>query len=227
LHWAAIEGHKEIAELLIAAGADVNAKDDDGYTPLDLAIDYEEIETADLLRKHGGKHGTIHIAILGGDAEGVKEFLAGGADVNAKNRRGWTPLHYAKTKEVIKMLIKKGADVNAKNQQGWTPLGFAVANGDKETAELLIEKGADMNAKDDVGMTPLHVAAQYGRKEIAELLIVKGADVNTKDENSLTPLDLAIQNQGSVMYPGRQEEIADLLRKHGGKTGEELKAEGK
>ena len=109
------------------------------------------------------------------------------------------------------MLIKKGADVNAKNQQGWTRLGFAVTNGDKETAELLIEKGADMNAKDDVGMTPLHVAARKGHKEIAKLLIAEGADVNTKDENSLTPLDLAIQNQGSVMYPGRQEEIADLL----------------
>ena len=125
------------------------------------------------------------------------------------------------------MLIKKGADVNAKNQQGWTRLGFAVTNGDKETTELLIEKGADMNAKDDVGMTPLHVAARKGHKEIAKLLIAEGADVNTKDENSLTPLDLAIQNQGSVMYPGRQEESAKLLRKHGGKTGKELKAEGK
>ena len=226
--WTATKkGNIEAVKQHLAAGTDVNAKDDDGYTPLDLAIDYEEIETADLLRKHGGKHGTIHIAILGGDAEGVKEFLAGGADVNAKNQRGWTPLHYAKTKEVIIMLIKKGADVNAKNQQGWTRLGFAVTNGDKETTELLIEKGADMNAKDDVGMTPLHVAARKGHKEIAKLLIAEGADVNTKDENSLTPLDLAIQNQGSVMYPGRQEETADLLRKHGGKTGAELKAEGK
>ena len=83
-----------------------------------------------------------------------------------------------------------------------------------------------MNAKDDVGMTPLHVAARKGHKEIAKLLIAEGAYVNTKDENSLTPLDLAIQNQGSVMYPGRQEEAADLLRKHGGKTGEELEAAG-
>ena len=57
IHEAAEEGNIEAVKQHLAAGTDVNAKDDDGYTPLDLAIDYEEIETADLLRKHGGKTG--------------------------------------------------------------------------------------------------------------------------------------------------------------------------
>ena len=52
MHSAAREGHKEVIELLIAKGADMNAKDDDGTTPLDMADDKE---TADLLRKHGAK----------------------------------------------------------------------------------------------------------------------------------------------------------------------------
>ena len=65
LHYAAANGHKEIAELLITKGANVNAKDDDGGTPnakdedggtpLDYAIEFKHTETADLLRKHGGK----------------------------------------------------------------------------------------------------------------------------------------------------------------------------
>ena len=55
LHFAAYEGHKEVAELLIANGADVNAKNDGGETPLDWAISRKHPETADLLRKHGGK----------------------------------------------------------------------------------------------------------------------------------------------------------------------------
>ena len=65
----------------------------------------------------------------------------------------------------------------------------------------------------------MHLAARYDFKEISELLIDKGADVNAKDDGGDTPLDGAIINN--------ETEIADLLRKHGGKTGEELKAEGK
>jgi len=69
------------------------------------------------------------------------------------------------------------------------------------------------------GGTPLHNATWKGHKEIAKLLIVKNADVNAKDVEGQTPLDWAEEE--------KYKEIADLLRKHGGKTGEELKAEGK
>ena len=65
----------------------------------------------------------------------------------------------------------------------------------------------------------MHYAAFNGHKEIAELLIAKGADVDAKIEAGLRPLDLAIMRN--------RTETAALLRKHGGKTGEELKAEGK
>ena len=70
----------------------------------------------------------------------------------------------------------------------------------------------DVNAKSDEGWTALHEAAFEGRKEIVELLISNGADVNAKGESGRTPLDLATQSK-------RNLEIADLLRKHGGKTG--------
>jgi len=76
-----------------------------------------------------------------------------------------------------------------------------------------------VNAKGYRERTPLHDAAYRGHKEIVELLIDAGADVNAKNNSGETPLDMGIQL--------KQTEIADLLRKHGGKTGEELKAEGK
>ena len=99
---------------------------------------------------------------------------------------------------------------------------YAVHNGHKEIAELLIANGANVNAKMDNGFTSLHWAAiapnaHEGHKEVAELLIAEGADVNAKDAFSETPLD----------YAKRHPETAALLRKHGGKTGEELKVEGK
>ena len=192
-------------------GADVNAKDESGATPLDIN---HNKEIADLLRKHGGKYSKIRFAARDGDSEAVKEFLAAGADVNAK---GMTPLHNAAMNghtEVAKLLLANGADVNAKNKNGGTPLHRAASKGHNEIVELLIGKGADVNAKDDKGRTPLDEAVAEGHKEIVELLLAKSADVNTLIGGE-TPLDYA------------EGEIADLLRKHGGKTGEELKAVGK
>jgi len=97
---------------------------------------------------------------------------------------------------------------------------FAAADeGNTEAVKQAIAAGADINTKDESLMTPLHWAAVGGHKEVVELLIAGGADVNAKDDTGGTPLDRAIFNKDT--------EIGDLLRKHGAKTGEELKAEGK
>jgi cytohesin len=164
LHIAAEGGHNEIAELLIAKGANVNAKTNDGETPLDKAVHHGQTEITGLLRKHSGKSGaedSVHVAALVGNIEAVKQHLATGTDVNAKADDEWTPLHEA---------------------------------------------------------------AWHGHKEIVELLIAKGADVKVKDGDGETPLDVATHPDN----PNKNKaETANLLRKHGGKTGEELKAESK
>ena len=92
----------------------------------------------------------------------------------------------------------------------------AVDKGNVEAIKQHLAAGTDVNAKNEWGGTPLHFAAT---KEMVELLIAEGANVNAKDDDGDTPLDKAILDN--------QTAIADLLRKHGGKTGEELKAEGK
>ena len=118
---------------------------------------------------------------------------------------------YSGNIDAVKQHLAAGTDVNAKNEWGGTPLHYATFGGHKEVVELLIAKGADVNAKDGVGETPLHWAAKEGNKEVVELLIAKGADVNAKDDVGDTPVDWA-----------NNKETDDLLRKHGGKTGEEL-----
>jgi hypothetical protein len=153
-------------------------------------------------------------------------LIANGADVNAKDDDGENPLHQAADngrKEIIELLITKGADVSAKSDRGWTPLHQAADNGHKEVVELLIDKGADVNAMSDIGRTPLYWAADSGYKEIIELLIAKGADVNAKTNDEKTLLDMA----NNPNKPNKNKKfIADLLRKHGAKTAEELKAAG-
>ena len=195
LHVAALMNNAEVAELLIDEGADVNMKNEGGDTPLDFIVGHSK-ETADLLRKHGGKIGdwfkageSIHKAARAGHIEAVKHHLAAGTDVNAKTGVGTTPLHVA---------------------------AISVQN---EIAKLLIANGADVNAKDKAGRIALHLAANWGHKEIVELLITNGTEVNTIDNAGKTPIDWANAR--------RQTEATDLLRKHGGKTGDELKAEGK
>ena len=164
---------------------------------------------------------SIHDAAAVGNIEAVKQYLDGGADVNAKDGDGFTPLVFAVDKghkEIVEILIAKGADVNAKDKLGWTPLFYAAFSGRTEVVELLIAKGVDVNAKDNLGT--LRYAASGGHKETVELLIANGADVYAKGGgNDTTPLDMAIRL--------RRTETIDLLRKHGGKTGAELKAEGK
>ena len=160
---------------------------------------------------------SIHEAAETENIEAVQAHLAAGTDINAKDVRGFTPLHLAiGNKEIVQLLITKGADVKARSVVGWTPLQYATSHNKKDVVELLIAEGADVNAKGGIGGgTSLYLAAMSGHKELVELLIAADADVNVRESQlGMTPLDMA-DDKGT----------ADLLRKHGGKTGEELKAD--
>ena len=181
--------------------------------------------------------GSVHIYAKEGDIVAVKQHLAAGTDVNAKDDYiGMTILQSAALggqKEIVELLIVKGAD-SARGIKPEPPAANAIdpwdkwlrsihraaQNGNIEDVKQHIAGGTDVNAKAS-GYTPLHNAAEFGRvgagKKIAELLIAAGADVNAKDRYGETPLDAAPP----------YSETADLLRKHGGKTKKELEAEEK
>ncbi len=164
--------HADIAEVksLIAGGADVNARDATGKTPL------------------------FH-----GNAEVVQLLIAHGADINVQDRWGFTPLHAALrgpsvAVETARLLINRGADVKTQSHDGETPLHVAAALGDLEFVRLLVAQGAEVRAETRTAETPLLRAAQKGRLAIAEFLIAKGADVNTQGgENFSSPLHAAVK----------------------------------
>jgi hypothetical protein len=162
LHYAS---QKEIAALLIAEGADVNARNINEETPL-------------------------HRALTGNYGEIAELLIAKGANVHAVNKHGISPLYVASKygcKEIVARLIAEGCDVNTVDKDGDTPLYIASYQGYTGIAELLITKGADINAANKKGDTPLHQALQNGHQEVAELLISKGANVNATNMQGKIP----------------------------------------
>jgi len=170
IHVAAFVGDLGKVKSLMEAGTDADAKDQDGSTPLVMAV-------------------------LGGHVDVVKFLVEEGADVQATNEQGYTPLLYAlwyyKT-DIARLLIEKGADVHGKDQWGWTPLHWVVRMNNMDLTELVLSKGADVHGKDQSGYTPLHWAVRLGNRELTELVLSKGADVNVQGKAGETPLEFAI-----------------------------------
>ena len=164
------------------------------------------------MRGYGDKS-RLHYMVYHGHARDVERLIACGADVNAKDDRGRTPLHasasllYLSTyvvldeTEMTESLLKGGADVNAKDKCGDTPLHVAARLNLFRIASLLIANGAGVGATNDHGETPLHMAVKRNATKTAELLLKNGADVNAKDSNGKTPMDLVTDdaNNGEMM----------------------------
>ena len=184
---AAGENDIQAVQWLLANGAEVNAKDNYGKTPL-------------------------HSAAIHNASEAAAALLANGADVNAKDNAGWTPLYAAafrNASEAAAVLLANGADVNAKDNAGWTPLYMVALRNASEAVAVLLANGAEVNVKGWDGGTPLHLAALWNASEAAAVLLANGAEVNAKDNDGETPLDAAI-------YEGHSE-MQSLLKRHGGR----------
>ena len=184
----------EAAEMLIASGADVNARNRYDCTPLWGVADRK---IAELLVAHGAdvhvkssKHMNTPLfpAAVSGRVDVVEYLLENGVDANGAFANGLTAMHHTSNVKIIAMLLAKGADVNARANNGETPLFYAS----EQAVKFLIEQGADINARNKQGKTVLHDAAERSNDAPkAELLLTLGAKVDATDENGQTPLHIA------------------------------------
>ncbi|MEK7607143.1 MAG: ankyrin repeat domain-containing protein [Patescibacteria group bacterium] len=188
LHYAVTLDTLEVAESLIAKGADVNARDSDGITPLIVACSNGKLKAADLL-------------------------ISKGSEVNYQTpithpnspQEGWVSIHLAARKghaDIVKLLISKGAKIDVRKADGWCPLHVAVAFCRFDTVKLLLSNGSSANTKNKYGFTVLMAAAYMrgsieeemkGYANIAKLLLENGANISDKDENGKTALTLAME----------------------------------
>ncbi|RZF43086.1 hypothetical protein LSTR_LSTR001264 [Laodelphax striatellus] len=219
LHYCAENQKPDCAELLVSAAPDlVDARDEDGYTPLHLAVISGNIGFVRFLLGRGAslaaldneRHSVVHWATVCGELEALQTVLEAGAEASSPDMHGGYPVHYAAQMcgpgsepggggggggeksvgmSVLTALLDHKVPVNVTDKDGRQPILWAASAGSADAILALVNAGANVEADDKDGLTALHCAASRGHTECLETLITLcGAQVDLMDSNGCTAL---------------------------------------
>uniref|UniRef100_A0A665T026 Poly [ADP-ribose] polymerase n=1 Tax=Echeneis naucrates TaxID=173247 RepID=A0A665T026_ECHNA len=215
LHCAVASPHpkrKQVTELLLRKGANINEKNKDFMTPLHVAAERAHNDILEVLQKHGAKVNAVdtlgqtalHRAALAGHIQTCKLLLSYGADPSIVSLQGFTAAQMGN--EAVQQILNE--NVPTRNSDVDYRFLEAAKAGDLDTVQQLCTP-QNVNCRDLEGRhsTPLHFAAGYNRVAVVEYLLHHGADVHAKDKGGLVPLHNAC-SYGHY-------EVAELLVRHG------------
>jgi len=215
IHWAVNDKKEqphdasEMVQLLIDAGARLDAQTNSGTTPVKLAVTNNRLNELHILLNANADIDTANSdgwtplldAADENKIEMVKLLIKAGADVNYVRKSGWGAIHrlvnsqehqHFDGSEIIALLINAGVNIEQRTRGGDTPLSLAASNDRINELRLLLANNAEVNSVDNKGRTPLYNTIFGDNIAIVKALIKAGADVNIANNVGWTPLYSAI-----------------------------------
>ncbi|MGV8120020.1 MAG: ankyrin repeat domain-containing protein [Candidatus Xenobiia bacterium LiM19] len=202
LHWAALKGYKDVAELLLAKLDHLDPRDCDDLTPLHWAAIEGQKEMVEFLLSRGaeiqsrdkGGLTPFHWAARNGHTHILEYLLSCNYHIYSGDRKGLTPLHWAALNghaAAVELLLSRTVETEVVDILGCTPLHKACEGGSVEVVRLLLSRKARIDARDDLGRTALHFAAGKGNVDVVKLLMSRSVEINAVNDLKSTPLHCA------------------------------------
>lgn len=208
-----VESSINMMKLLIDNKANINYTDENGFNPLNIAIESGDMELTKFLITNGANVNSlmqdgvslIGYAIAQNNMDLLQILIENGANVNYTGGDSWakTPLQTASRlglDNVVRILLTRNADINAVDMNGNTALHTAALNSQLSVVKLLLEKNPSLDIQNKVGNTALHLAVISGNIDIVGELVLKGANTRIRNNDGKYPRDIARANNSAAIF---------------------------
>lgn len=208
-----VESRINIMKLLIDNKANINYTNENGFNPLNIAIESGDMELTKFLITNGANVNSlmqdgvslIGYAIAQNNMDLLQILIENGANVNYTGGDSWanTPLQTASRlglDNVVRILLTRNVDINAVDINGNTALHTAALNSQLSIVKLLLEKNPNLDIQNKVGNTALHLAVISGNIDIVGELVLKGANTKIRNNDGKYPRDIARANNSAAIF---------------------------